>query len=706
MQSDPPDAADQPRSSTIEGYELGAELAQGALATVHLASTHNSDGMSSRVVIKRARPALAAISGWQDLLHQEAELLEQVRHANVVAKRDAGVVDVPRGGGQHYLVLEYIEGDSLASLLRRDAPPPSAAVLAAIFADALRGLVAVHTAVGDDGQPLGIVHQAPHAGHLLVGVDGVTRLIDFTQARARLIAPSSYVTQRLVVANMAPEQVLSDDTVDHRADLFVLATSLWESLTGERLFAGKSDQEAIHNVLQCRVAKPSTVGLRPPPMFDELLLRALRADRDARFGSAEELRTQLLTAARAAGGLATRAEVARWARTTAARAARRPSVSANTLFDTSYQLHASRGDSTEHASSTTQLDMVGPRSTAPAASTASERPARSNSPKQTQEIFLSSLPAVHARPDSSQPSARAPSSQSPARTPSPPPPVPLADASEPRTPSPSSLPAQPEARAAAPASAAKASLNRTLIGASFADISNTSSAPDKPKNFANTLNYADGASVRAAVAQGSVRPPPEHDAMRPPAPDSREAHDEPASAQTTPRELARFESVPPRPSLDRSTLAPVDASSPLKLWASTIGLVVLILVLGDLLLSGVFPWPASNALAELSSLPRVTTPVGGRPAAVLAPVVAAPAVSAPTAEPPSSAAAAAAPSEPPLRPTASARPLARAPASLRNTQPPSSTRAPSIAPSPLKNPAPLRTVAAEEATGPLPLNPY
>jgi serine/threonine protein kinase len=280
-----------------------AEIARGQLASIHLAEETDEDGTTRRSAFKRVRPELAAIPGWSELLADEALLLSAIDHPNVVACRDAG-----RDGGT-YVVLQHVEGDSLEGLLARCEIWRWPRLVAAVIADALRGLAATHAACTPDGVPLHIVHQAPRARHILVGVDGHARLADFTQARVQNLALGSRRMERLRGALVAPELLDDPENVDLRADLFVLGGTLWESLTGEKLSESSDEHSSGRGE---RVRRPSTIGLRPPKEFDEVCLRALATSPQHRFGSAQEMLSALLAAAERAGGVAAASEVSHW----------------------------------------------------------------------------------------------------------------------------------------------------------------------------------------------------------------------------------------------------------------------------------------------------------------------------------------------------------------------------------------------------------
>jgi serine/threonine-protein kinase len=110
---------------------------------------------------------------------------------------------------------------------------------------------------------------------------------------------------------MSPELVMGEP-VDHRADLFSLGVVLYNALTGTRLFYGPSDPATLHNVINEVIPPPSSVGLKPPPELDRVVMRALERDPDARFQTAANMIRELQTAALAYGLHNSRLDVGRW----------------------------------------------------------------------------------------------------------------------------------------------------------------------------------------------------------------------------------------------------------------------------------------------------------------------------------------------------------------------------------------------------------
>ena len=182
------------------------------------------------------------------------------------------------------------------------------AVASSIMVDVLHGLHAAHEATSDRGQPLEIVHRDVSPHNIMVGSDGVTRVLDFGVAKAmgRMQATGAGEVKGKV-AYMAPEQVRGE-RVDRRCDVYAAGVVLWETLTGRRLFHGETQVEIFARVVAGCPAPPSEHVPDLPAAFDEVTMRALRSDPRERFATAREMAMAL----EACAGIATPSEVGPW----------------------------------------------------------------------------------------------------------------------------------------------------------------------------------------------------------------------------------------------------------------------------------------------------------------------------------------------------------------------------------------------------------
>ena len=218
------------------------------MATVYLARLSGVGGFQRFVAIKRLHPHLAREPEFIEMFLDEARLAARIHHPNVVP-----ILEVGASEEGYYLVMEYVEGDTLARLLARSAQTgraPARPVGLRVIIDMLAGLHAAHELKDDDGKPLGIVHRDVSPQNVLVGVDGSSRLTDFGVARATSKLSTTRTGQlKGKLAYMAPEQARGAKDIDRRADVFAAGVVLWEVLACRRLFKGDGEADTLNKVL-------------------------------------------------------------------------------------------------------------------------------------------------------------------------------------------------------------------------------------------------------------------------------------------------------------------------------------------------------------------------------------------------------------------------------------------------------------------------
>ncbi|HEU4405266.1 MAG TPA: protein kinase [Polyangiaceae bacterium] len=277
--------------AAVGKYRLMAKLGQGGMADVYLALSRGALGVNKLVVIKQLREGLATNPDFVTMFLDEARLAVRLNHANVVHTYEAG-----ERAGQCFLVMEYLEGLAVDELLLRaravgvGVPAP---VWARVVSDALAGLHYAHELCDYDGTPLQITHRDVSPQNLFVTYDGITKVVDFGIAKARLNATVTDAGElKGKVCYMAPEHVLGRSS-DRRADVFAMGVVLWELLAGgRRLFKGDAGQ-ALQNVLHAPIPRLSSVAPGVPKALEAIVARALERDPDVRYQSAEEMRMAL-----------------------------------------------------------------------------------------------------------------------------------------------------------------------------------------------------------------------------------------------------------------------------------------------------------------------------------------------------------------------------------------------------------------------------
>jgi hypothetical protein len=287
-------------------YELYGALGTGGMATVHFGRLEGAHGFARAVAIKRLLPHIHENRDLAKRFFDEARLTARVRHANVVQTLDVELV-----GDEGLVIMEFVLGETLGRLLQAacqsDEPPP-APIVSSIVSGALHGLHAAHQAKSEQGEPLGIVHRDVSPQNILVGADGVARILDFGIAKATAqtsVTPGGQLKGK--AAYMAPE-LLRGQAVTLRADVFAAAIVLWESLVGRRLFLDDTEAKTLSNVLLMPVAPPSAFVPGLAEELDQVVLRGLERDPTRRFDSARDMAVALEHAAPPAST----EEVAEW----------------------------------------------------------------------------------------------------------------------------------------------------------------------------------------------------------------------------------------------------------------------------------------------------------------------------------------------------------------------------------------------------------
>jgi eukaryotic-like serine/threonine-protein kinase len=344
-------------------YALHGEIASGGMATVYVGRLLGSDGFSRTVAVKRLHPQFVKDSEFSAMLLDEALLSARIRHPNVIS-----TLDVVRRGDELCIVMEYVAGEPLSRLARLASsrgeriPIP---IAASILTGMLHGLHAAHEARSEAGEPLEIVHRDVSPQNVIVGVDGVARVLDFGVAKASIRMQESTASGQVKgkIAYMAPEQ-LSGDHVDRRADLWAAGVVAWEILTGERLFSGEAGRVVLR-IATGGVDAPSSRTAGVPSALDAVVLRALAKDRAGRFSSAREMALAIERAATPASST----DVAEWVEAFA-----RDSLSERAQVVRAAELADREGSSISSPRATPAVDPASARDPAPAASLSAAEP--------------------------------------------------------------------------------------------------------------------------------------------------------------------------------------------------------------------------------------------------------------------------------------------------------------------------------------------
>jgi serine/threonine protein kinase len=259
-------------ATRIGKYRIIRPLGTGGQATALLAFDPD---LRRHVVLKQFHAMLAP--GGEQATLREGQALARV-HSPYVAR----CLGVERVGRAVYLVIEYIAGDNLAGHQGRS--PLGYAAAAELIGRLAEGLAAVHAC--------GLLHRDIKPSNILIGDDGVPRVVDFGLAAPLASTALSGISGTLPY--MAPEQARGQpERIDPRTDVFGLGAVLYELLTGRPPYRGRTSEEILRQAEQCRYEPPRRIKAGVPLGLERICLKAMAAAPEQRYASASELRRAL-----------------------------------------------------------------------------------------------------------------------------------------------------------------------------------------------------------------------------------------------------------------------------------------------------------------------------------------------------------------------------------------------------------------------------
>ena len=267
-------------------YELGERLGLGGMAEVFVAYRAGPHGFAKKVALKRILPELAQDPRFVAMFCDEARISAPLCHPNIVQ-----VIDFGESQGELFMAMEYVEGVSLAKLLRyvsgrRERFPLGAALF--IAHEVLSGLAFAHHACDENGNPLSIVHRDVSPGNVLIGRAGDVKLADFGIVRSAYVDRRTYPGElKGKVGYMSPEQVMGVE-VDPRSDLFTVGIILAEMLIARPLFSGQNEFDILTKIYEADLSALDKYGADLPPGVRDLLHQALAKAPADRFASARD----------------------------------------------------------------------------------------------------------------------------------------------------------------------------------------------------------------------------------------------------------------------------------------------------------------------------------------------------------------------------------------------------------------------------------
>lgn len=241
------DRVDNQQESSSQGlrYRRLLQLGSGGMATVHLALASGQNDFSRLVVVKAVREGNAAVEELRRMFLAEARLSARLNHPNVVQ-----VYEVVESDHTVMLVMEYLDGLSLAEAYLMAASGFSLAMRLRVLCDVLHGLHYAHELADYEGNPLGIVHRDVSPQNVFLTYDGRVKLLDFGIAKATQLVGADETREGVVkgrVAYMPVEQFTGEKT-DRRTDVYAVGCMIWEAVAGTRMWGKSSDVEILQKV--------------------------------------------------------------------------------------------------------------------------------------------------------------------------------------------------------------------------------------------------------------------------------------------------------------------------------------------------------------------------------------------------------------------------------------------------------------------------
>jgi serine/threonine protein kinase len=293
--------------TAMDRYVVLEYLAEGGMGAIYLGKKLGAGGFEKEVVLKQLLPEFTQQPEFIDLFLREARLSATLDHANIVH-----TIDLVNAGDQYFIVMEYVRGGDLRTLLKRAKRRKKRLAPAAglfIGRELLGALAYAHQKIGNDGKPLGLIHRDVSPSNVLVSGTGEVKLTDFGIAKASTHR-SVFYRVKGKVGYMSPEQARGE-TLDPRSDLYSVAVCLYEMLTGERLFVAAGLTTSADEMYAQPV--PAVSRKRPglAKDLDKVMFKALAVDRAERYQSAGEFQEALLRVAHRNGLMMSATDLAR-----------------------------------------------------------------------------------------------------------------------------------------------------------------------------------------------------------------------------------------------------------------------------------------------------------------------------------------------------------------------------------------------------------
>ncbi len=281
-------------------------LSEGGMGAIYIGKKLGAGGFEKAVVLKQLLPEYTQQEEFIELFLREAKLSATLDHANIIH-----TIDLVTAGQDYFIVMEYLAGGDLRSLLRRAKRRGkrfSASAALFVAREVLAALAYAHAKRDFNGEPLKLIHRDVSPSNLLVSFDGEVKLTDFGIAKAATHT-SLFYRVKGKIGYMSPEQAKSEP-MDHRSDLYSAAVCMYEMLTGERLFISASMLTSADEIYSQPIPMVSRKLPGVPSDIDFILQKALSIDPAERYQTAGQLNEALTRCAHRHGLLMSSSELA------------------------------------------------------------------------------------------------------------------------------------------------------------------------------------------------------------------------------------------------------------------------------------------------------------------------------------------------------------------------------------------------------------
>jgi len=244
-----------------------------------------------QVVIKRILPYLSHESEFVQMFLDEARIAAQLHHPSIIQIHELGKLNESL-----FMAMEFVNGVDLRKILQEEVKlglTVPYGIVAYVTAQVCSGLGYAHNSTGMDGKALGIIHRDVSPQNVMVSFDGRVKLVDFGIAKASaLVERSKPGVIKGKFLYLSPEQ-LSQDKLDHRADLFAIGTMMYELATGKSPFYKSTTEAVIYAIRAEDPPPPELVRNDFPPELSRIVMKCLVKDRARRYQQATEIQRDL-----------------------------------------------------------------------------------------------------------------------------------------------------------------------------------------------------------------------------------------------------------------------------------------------------------------------------------------------------------------------------------------------------------------------------